>query len=237
MSKASQDGKWLVENSHDDRTMSSSVRNLLSSGSTPLDSLEKKLGGRKNRLQAAIIFRLESESAIQLINERLLNLEEKAANIKVSANLATVTQQSAKNEALISQAGELHSCLREVMASLVATEIPDEDSSVKSSVREQADTLLTRLQEIESMLWKKRDLVHKVRPLAEQIKSGYIQIDLWFQDFNGKVAELEKDLVLEPALVAERQKQLEVSISHIELKCIQVQSTDSVFIFNPMGLW
>ena len=208
---ASEDGRWLVSNSPDDKTMSSSVRNLLSAGSTPLESLERKLSDRRHKLQAAIIYGLESESALQLIKERLLNLESSSSGRLISANSDTVNQQDVENKACMKHVGELRSSLQDVTSKLGASEKGDEESSVKSALRTQSDALLSRLQDLEKVLSKRQILINDVKPLAEKFDVEKNALKGWLHKTEDDISLMEKDDVKDEAAFEESLRRLKVS--------------------------
>ena len=173
--------------------MSSSVRSLLSAGSTPLDSLEKKLNDRRHKLQAAVIYGLESESALQLIKERLNNLETSSSGCLISADSKTVKQQNVNNEACMKQVGELASSLHDLTSRLGSPEKGDEVSGVRSSLRTQADSLSSRLRALENVLSKRQVLINVVRPLADDVGQGQAECVNWLQNTEYEIESIKRE--------------------------------------------
>ena len=211
MSQASEDGKWLVGQSTDDRTMSSSIRNLLSAGSTPLHSLERKLADRLHKLQAAVIYGLEAEGALQIIKERLVNLEANASGRLISASLEIVTEEEKENEAVIEQVGQLVAKLQDLKSRLDSSEQVDEGSAVKISVRKQSDSLHSRLRTIEKVLLERKTLIEKVKPLAEEFNMKEIELNSWLQHTEGEISLIDGAATTDETSMKERMLRMKVS--------------------------
>ena len=212
MSQASEDGKWLVGQSTDDRTMSSSVRNLLSAGSTPLHSLERKLADRLHKLQAAVIYGLEAEGALQIIKERLVNLEANASGRFVSASLEIVGEEEKENEAFIEQVGQLVSKLQEAKSRLELSEQVDEGSALKISVRKQSDSINSRLRTMEKVLLERKALIEKVKPLAEEFSMKEIELNSWLQHTGNEISLIDRAPAADETSMKERMIRMKVSL-------------------------
>ncbi len=79
--------------------MRSDVRNVISARSSPLDSIEKKLNARKDRLQVALIRSREFKDAVESFEDHLMKLEESCANKKpISVVYEDAERQSNDNE-------------------------------------------------------------------------------------------------------------------------------------------
>lgn len=194
--------------------MSSRVRNLLSTGSTPLESLEKKLTDRRYKLQSAIIYGLESESALQLINERLISLEANARMRLISADLATVKMQDVENEANMKQLGELGSSFENVISKLRLKESAEEVSFVTGSVRKKSESMVLRLQMLEKVLADRHVVINKVRQLAEKFDGDIEKMasGSWLQSKELELESMKRDTGLTDSDFKERLLHLEVRI-------------------------
>lgn len=211
VTKATESGRWLVAHSADDRTMSSCVRNLLSAGWTPLESLERKLSDRRHKLQSTIIYGLEAEVALQLIKERLLNLETNSSGRLISAILGTVIQQEIEVEAFAKQLEDLASTLQNVTSKLGSLEQGDEGSSVKSSVRKEANTLQSRLRALGSVLSQRKTLINEVKPLADEFNKMKIEVNNWLQETENDVSLINNIVLVDENSFKERLLRLKVS--------------------------
>ncbi len=81
--------------------MRSDVRNQISLRSSPLDSIEKRLNSRKDRLQTALIHGREFKDALQCFEDRLVSLETRCSQHQpISAVLDDTERQNTEHEVL-----------------------------------------------------------------------------------------------------------------------------------------
>ena len=191
--------------------MSSNIRNLLCAGSTPLDSLEKKLSDRRQKLQAAIIYGLEAESSLQLIKERLSNLEANTSGRLISANLDTVMQQETENEAFLKQADTLALSLEDVKFKLRSPEKVDEGSSVRTSLRKLSDALQPRLRALQNVLLQWKALINEVKPLAEEFQRKKVELMDWLRRTESEVSLIDESVLTDVTSFKDRLLRLKVS--------------------------
>ena len=192
--------------------MSSNVRNLLSSGTTPLDSLEKKLSNRRNKLQAAIIYGLEYEAALQVMEMRFSNLETSARDKTISAKHAIAKQQNTDNDNLLSQVGDLESNLQDLKSRLSSAVDGEEQSSVKEMVRKRANDLEEELRKLGEELTRRQILLREVVSVAERYETKSDEFKDWLGKMEQELENVGIDVILD-------MNKLEHQISRLKVGC------------------
>ena len=192
--------------------MSSNVRNLLSSGTTPLDSLEKKLSNRRNKLQAAIIYGLEYEAALQVMEMRFNNLETSLRDKTISAKHVIAKQQNTDNDNLVSQVGDLESNLQDLKSRLSSAVDAEEQSSVKEMVRKRANDLEEKLRKLGEELARRQILLREVVPVAERFETNSDELKDWLGKMGQELENFGTEIILD-------MKKLEHQIRRLKVGC------------------